>query len=338
MCIASSSNQEEDSRPQKLLKYIFSFHKLKKLSFSKVGLEIAPEEFLGISSLESLPIKECEKLKEIPEWIDNFTSLKELHLYGCPKLTSLPKQICSLCNLERLETRDCLDLKEIKQGLAVPRCINTLTSLKELVIDGCPELTSLPKQIANLSNSETLKINRCLILLYQTQQREPRDKGKEVLIPPFLTLKELVLENVGIDNASEEFQGLSSLESLTIIECAKLKEIPKWVDNLISLKKLSLELSRIDVIVRGSDQMDNLSSLESLGILYFGSLKQICQQLTHQDWHFTLSFPSLKQLTFGYGVNGSSSEISEPSLTGITANYDLYTTQGTRVDLKPCLP
>ncbi|KAJ8432862.1 hypothetical protein Cgig2_033867 [Carnegiea gigantea] len=60
-----------------------------KLAFFKVVSEAVLEELCGISSLKSLTIRECEKLKEIPEWIDSFTSLKELYVYWCPELTSL---------------------------------------------------------------------------------------------------------------------------------------------------------------------------------------------------------------------------------------------------------
>lgn len=70
-------------------------------------LEVIPEEFRDLSSLEKLIISDCRKVKAIPDWIDSLTSLKEIRISLCPRLEWLPHQISNLSNLELLDIYSC---------------------------------------------------------------------------------------------------------------------------------------------------------------------------------------------------------------------------------------
>uniref|UniRef100_A0A7C9E2Y1 Uncharacterized protein n=1 Tax=Opuntia streptacantha TaxID=393608 RepID=A0A7C9E2Y1_OPUST len=86
------------------------FPKLKHLEVVEIGFEVVPDDFQGISSLQTLiRIWNCEPLEEIPEQIHDFTSLQTLHIYDCPKLKPLPKHIGNLPNLGLIDRsiREC---------------------------------------------------------------------------------------------------------------------------------------------------------------------------------------------------------------------------------------
>ena len=114
MCTSStsSSSSEEESQVLQNCCYYSAFPRLKKLTFSDVGLEFVPEEFRDLLALESLCLYSCRQLKEVPEWIDTLTSLKNLEIASCSKLTSLPKEMTNLSNLENLEITGCPILEE----------------------------------------------------------------------------------------------------------------------------------------------------------------------------------------------------------------------------------
>ncbi|KNA22032.1 hypothetical protein SOVF_037860 [Spinacia oleracea] len=70
-------------------------------------IEVLPEEFRHLSSLEYLRINNCKQLKAIPEWIDRLSSLTSLCIWECPRLESLPRQISNLSKLKLLGISKC---------------------------------------------------------------------------------------------------------------------------------------------------------------------------------------------------------------------------------------
>ncbi|KAJ8442117.1 hypothetical protein Cgig2_007955 [Carnegiea gigantea] len=110
--IMGTSSGEEVSQILQNCSYYSAFPRLKKLDFHSVGLEVVPEEFRDLSTLESLELYDYHELKELPEWIDTLTSLKGLSISYCAKLKSLPKPMANLSNLGKLEIRSCPTLEE----------------------------------------------------------------------------------------------------------------------------------------------------------------------------------------------------------------------------------
>ncbi|KAG6671287.1 hypothetical protein I3843_Q001800 [Carya illinoinensis] len=92
-------------------------------------------EFVNLTSLESLTIQKCPKLERMPEeGLQHLTSLKRLSIYSCPKLERMPEEgLQHLTSLERLYIEDCPKLERmLEEGL------QHLTSLKYLGINDCP--------------------------------------------------------------------------------------------------------------------------------------------------------------------------------------------------------
>ncbi|KAJ9707271.1 hypothetical protein PVL29_002313 [Vitis rotundifolia] len=150
------------------------------------------EHFPGIGqlvSLKTLILSGCSKLKkfpdisqhmpclrklcldgtaitELPSSIGYATELVRLDLKNCGKLRSLPSSICELTLLQTLSLSGCSDLGkcEVNSGNvdALPRTLDRLCSLQELVLQNCRSLRALPAlpsslRIINASNCESLE-------------------------------------------------------------------------------------------------------------------------------------------------------------------------------------
>ncbi|GKV02262.1 hypothetical protein SLEP1_g14719 [Rubroshorea leprosula] len=178
-----------------------SHHKLSVLRISNCWSLVALPEWLGnLSSLTSLRICRCNKLKSIPEeclgrltcleslWMNPFwseleeypgltsmhhlhASLKSLRLEGWDKLKSLPHQLRHLTALQQLI------ISRFNGVEALPEWLGDLSSLHRLAIDYCDNLMYLPsiKAMHRLSNLERLSINNCSKL----KERCAKERGPE---------------------------------------------------------------------------------------------------------------------------------------------------------------
>uniref|UniRef100_A0A2N9F1P7 Disease resistance R13L4/SHOC-2-like LRR domain-containing protein n=1 Tax=Fagus sylvatica TaxID=28930 RepID=A0A2N9F1P7_FAGSY len=110
-------------------------------------------------------------------------------------------------NLTSFDISDCPNLTSLPEG------IGNLTSLQGLEISNCPNLTSLPEGIGNLTSLQSLDIPNC---------------------PNLTSLPE------GIGN-------LTSLQRLEISNCPNLTSLPEGIGNLTSLQRLRLQLPQSDL-------------------------------------------------------------------------------------------
>ncbi|KAL4601011.1 hypothetical protein ACB092_11G241200 [Castanea dentata] len=134
-------------------------------------LKSLPEGIQGLTSLQTLYISDFPKLKSLPEGIQGLTSLQTLYISDFPKLKSLPEGIQGLTSLQTLYILNCPKLKSL------PEAMQGLTSLQTLEIWDCPKLKSLPEGIQGLTSLNTLRIYDCPILL----KRCKRETGKDWL-------------------------------------------------------------------------------------------------------------------------------------------------------------
>ncbi|XVE74570.1 hypothetical protein DITRI_Ditri12bG0027700 [Diplodiscus trichospermus] len=97
------------------------------------GLISLPNEIEHLTLLSELRISDCRNLKCLPQGMPS-RSLQYLFIDGCPELTSLPESIQHLALLSKLSIRYCPNLMCLPQGM------RSLTALKTLRIEGCPNL------------------------------------------------------------------------------------------------------------------------------------------------------------------------------------------------------
>ncbi|KAF4354707.1 hypothetical protein G4B88_029551 [Cannabis sativa] len=167
-------------------------------------LECLPDSFKGLTCLSSLIIGGCPKLKDLCPGILHLSSLRHLQISKCEWLgdmlisddydfmwqslngtlqslqlrklpnikTVLPKGIQHLTSLQQLQVESCDDLTTI------PEWIHNLKSLKCLELSDCPNLTSFPEGIRSLTTLNVLHIFKCPILLKRCKRNTGEDWDK----------------------------------------------------------------------------------------------------------------------------------------------------------------
>jgi hypothetical protein len=93
--------------------------------------------------------------------------LKLLNLTGLPQIVTFPQWLQGCANtLKSLRIGNCENLEEL------PKWLSNFISLKNLVIEDCPKLISLPEDVHHLPNLERLFIIEGCPELYRRYQPE----------------------------------------------------------------------------------------------------------------------------------------------------------------------
>ena len=198
------------------------------------------------TKLEVLDFDNCDRLEclYIPDGDGlhhvDLTSLQILRIYDCPNLVSFPSVGLPTPNLKELHISGCKKLKSLPQGMHT-----LLTSLQDLEITDCPEIDSLPEGGLPTTLSVLVINNCCKLMACRTEwclhtlpvlrrlwiggsDEERLESFPEAWFLPstltFLSIK-------GFPNLklldSKGLQHLTSLETLEIGRCEKLKYLPK---------------------------------------------------------------------------------------------------------------
>ncbi|TYI38191.1 hypothetical protein ES332_A02G008600v1 [Gossypium tomentosum] len=246
------------------------------------------------SSLEKLHISSCPKLSKIGDGLSTSTSLEELKLNDCANLSSIP-DLEGFSSLRILDISDCRELETIPirgrcsslEKFHVSSCpklskigdwLSTSTSLEELKLSGCANLSFIPDlegfsslQILDISDChelETVPIRgRCLSL----EKLHISSCQNIIKIEDWLStatcLEELKLSNFPNLSSILDFEGFSSLRILDISDCHEL-EID-WLFTSTNLEELKLSNCP------NLSSIPNLEGLSSLRILDISD----CQEL-----------------------------------------------------------
>ncbi|MBA0826717.1 hypothetical protein Goarm_011542 [Gossypium armourianum] len=175
------------------------------------NLESLPESLQNLMCLVELNINSCKDLECFPEIGLPLPNLRKLNICSCDKLKSLPDQMLYLTSLQYLTICDCPRLsfprgglppnllsleiwycKELKDPVSKWN-LHTLTSLREFSIAGGPDMVSFPH---------------------------------ECLLPP--TLVSIYMASLNnLKSLTVSLQNLLSLEELEVVECPKLRNLPR---------------------------------------------------------------------------------------------------------------
>ncbi|XP_020552053.1 putative disease resistance protein RGA3 [Sesamum indicum] len=225
-------------------------------SITHIGQEIYGDDVeVSFPSLQELSVRDFPLLQQ---WArldsrETFPRLRKLILNNCPHLISVPH----FTSLEHLELRHCTS--------TVLKCMEDLTLLSTLAIEGFNELSCLPGElIRNNQLLKSVKISSC---------RE-------------------------LQSLSSEFGGLTSLTLLSIRWCENLPLLSKELENLVALEVLEISDCHSITALQGN-VMEGLKSLQDLSIENCSSLASISfglQQLSALK-HLTIMYcPSLAAL------------------------------------------
>ncbi|PON94771.1 LRR domain containing protein [Trema orientale] len=262
----------------------------------------------GFACLESLHIEDLPNLElSMQDGKEMFPCLSRLYVGKCPKLAlpvlGLIKDLqvyesneLVLNSISNLPGLTQLRISDNANMTSFPECmLRNLTSLQSLTIDRLPNLEELPTDmLIGLSALEALDISFC---------------NELKCLPEGIFRGSALLKRISLKGCRkmkllpESFRGLTMLQSLEIIDCSELEGFPTGLNNLISLKLLTMlglemytsgrngwgyVLRAVHKLVALPGALQHLPSLESIRVSYFLGLASL------PDWLGNLA--TLKEL------------------------------------------
>ncbi|KAF9665682.1 hypothetical protein SADUNF_Sadunf16G0148800 [Salix dunnii] len=190
-------------------------------------------------SLEYLAISDCEAPSIFPECVSSFMHLTEINLSNCSALMFFPGICFSFGNLRTLTIYNC------KKPKSLPHEMQKLTSLQELTIRSCPALESfpngdLPPNLTSLEIWDCDGIDGCLLNWNLQSLACLRDfsiagqcfvdtvsfADEKCVLPTTLT-SIWIGRLPNLESLSMQLRSLVNLEELEIVDCPKLKSLPR---------------------------------------------------------------------------------------------------------------
>ncbi|KAL8532091.1 hypothetical protein ACS0TY_008633 [Phlomoides rotata] len=133
---------------------------LKALEMLQIGwlpIQTLSNVLDNLSALKTLSINSCHNLEFLPEDFKYLSSLERLGISYCDGLRSFPTSLLKgLCSLRSLQFQNCKKLKPLlgPQERSPP-------ALRDLLLNGLPELEYLPENVQLLTSLEELRIINC---------------------------------------------------------------------------------------------------------------------------------------------------------------------------------
>ncbi|KAH0645727.1 hypothetical protein KY284_033611 [Solanum tuberosum] len=259
LCISDCGEFRE--LPQSL----YNLHFLKSLmidscpNFSSFPVP-SGEDYL--TSLQSLQLWNCDELTSLPSgMLEHCLSLESLMVKHCNNLVSLPLHVWEMPSLSYLGLLECTKLTSVAAG-----GLHRLTGLRKLHIGPFSEMVDFEafqlifNGIRKLLSLHTLGVSGHLhwdSLPYQLMQLS--------------SLIEIHISDFGIEALPHRFDNLTSLETLTLKRCKRLR----YVDFSDAMPKLQyMRIQDCPLLEALSDGLDHLVSLEELSL-------SNCKKLEH---------------------------------------------------------
>ncbi|GMN27470.1 hypothetical protein TIFTF001_046145 [Ficus carica] len=230
---------------------------LVSLNLDSTGIQSLPSSIGSLENLSRLNLNNCKSFSNIPSSIHKLKSLKYLGLAQCSFLDEFP--VLLPWNLETLDlswtaikeipsssTEDCPGLQEINlQGCKMIECVPSnifeFQSLRNLYLDDCSNLKSLPEISKPMGSLEYLGL-ACTGI-----RQLPSSIGN------LIGIKVLNLKNcANLESIPENIYNLTRLETLELSNCRKLENIPPPIGFRYSgIEYLELSDSNISEIPPG---------------------------------------------------------------------------------------
>ncbi|GFP80152.1 putative disease resistance protein rga3 [Phtheirospermum japonicum] len=242
------------------------------------SLRELPVDLYSLNSLEELEIFWCPVLKSIPYPISSggghesqqqqqqqqqgFTSLCKLEIYNCEGLTNLPIEMVVSCALS-LKSLILEGLSSITNLGMVIGCLHRMTRLGELVIERVPKFS--------IKDISSLRTNTLQSLIMgpspPSWNNGSFNETVDAMLPQFISLRRLTLYGMEHwDCLPDQLQHLTCLEYLSLNHFG-IEALPEWFGNLSSLETLILFYCKRLRHLPSKQAMQRLSNLTLLQII-----------------------------------------------------------------------
>ena len=210
-----------------------------QLGLCRHMLEKFPEPISKMKSIRYISIGIGNRLKELPQWINNLSSLEKLELLE-NDIKRLPEEFGNLTSLRKLD----LSVNQIE---ILPESIGNLESLEELNL-WSNNLKTLPESFGNLKKLRILNLGRNSI------------ESLPLTIGNLRNLEIMLLNNNKLINLPESFGNLISLQSCNLNN-NEIKTLPKNIGNLSSIFVFNLKNNNLSSL---SESFGELKTLQRL--------------------------------------------------------------------------
>ena len=220
---------------------------------------------ISFEALETFNLGGCSRLKKFPEIVENMSHLSVLCLSetAIKDLSLLVEHSTSLINL---------DLRHCKNLSSLPKAICSLLSLKTLILSGCSSLDRLPENLGNIEGLEVLDLSgtairglpSSMVLLKNLKVLSLRGCDFLSSKPSNKLLNFPLLQRRSPDPLAMLEWSLSGLCSLTDLDLSycNIRAIPDAIGCLSCLKNLNLRGNNVVCLPK------NIIRLSKLGYLY----------------------------------------------------------------------
>ncbi|KAJ0035029.1 hypothetical protein Pint_26222 [Pistacia integerrima] len=137
----------------------------------------------GFRSVQSLDIIGLPKLVSLPKGFQYLTSLQKLTILGCDQLESLNSEDDDDMPWQGFRSLQCLKIYRLPKLVSLPKGLQYFTTLRDLTIGYCRNLTALPEWISNSSSLSKLQIKGCPKLSKRCRNNMGMDWSKIAHIP-----------------------------------------------------------------------------------------------------------------------------------------------------------
>ncbi|XP_030949503.1 putative disease resistance protein RGA3 [Quercus lobata] len=230
-----------------------------------------PDSICDLQNLETLILRACTALEELPRDIRKMVSLR--YFVITTKQTRLPANgVECMSSLRYLSFYNCHRLECFNEG------IQRLTTLRCLSFEFCESLISLPQGMKHLTALEYLDITYCEEL--NLMERDDYPTSLQTLhiggLPQLVSLPQ------GLKGSAD------TLQFLSIFDCKYLGVLPEWLPDLSSLRKL--EIWRCQKLSSLPEGMDRLTALRELEIVRCPELRRDYEREVGKDWGKMVKF------------------------------------------------
>ncbi|CAN6687314.1 unnamed protein product [Malus baccata var. baccata] len=294
-----------------------NFPKLKCIDLSYSNKLIGTPNFIGLQNLEELILVRCKNLVEIHPSIAILRKLKVLNLRDCESIESLPSEV-------EMDALECLNLFGCSKVKKIPKFSNQMKSLSTLILRGTA-IEKLPSSIEHLVGLTELSISKCRRELFVDMKNlkslwvygplaKPSDEPCWGLVLSSLyhlrclerlylwdcdlgegdipddigclsSLKRLDLSGNNFVTLPASIECLSLLESLWLVGCQRLEQLPDLPSN-----------RKLHVHVGDCTSLKRLSDPSNLHDFAFNSLNCITL-VEDEDWIKTIYSRIVKYAT-----------------------------------------
>ncbi|KAF8024043.1 hypothetical protein BT93_F1296 [Corymbia citriodora subsp. variegata] len=255
-----------------------------------------------LKNLSSLNLRNCGRVKYLPQELGGIKSLRELLIDGTG--------ICSICfpegsleNLEILSARDC-------KNLAFISAIGHLTKLQSLALDGAnikwhPQTFIFPQNLRSLSLRNCRMVKELPISIGKLGLLEVMDLSETEIeklpesVKHLSNLKTLKMEQSSLKNFPEDIVKLEKLEEIDFSRCKSLEgRVCCDISGLSSLRILRLSSSDVAGLPQRICRLSRLQTLDVRKCRQLKALPELPSSLVTLRWGSkSMDVPKLTNLT-----------------------------------------